>query len=46
MIEASESQESMEAFDQLQRAAGRGLLEMAIELLAGERAQLYGKGHE
>jgi hypothetical protein len=46
VLALSESQESMKAFDQFQRAAGIGLLETALELLAGERAELYGKGHE
>jgi hypothetical protein len=42
----SQGKEGMEAFDQFQRAAGVGLLKTAIELLAGERAELEGKGHE
>ena len=36
----SQGQQGMDAFDQFQRTAGIGLLETAIELLAGERAEL------
>jgi hypothetical protein len=36
----SEGQQSLDAFDQFQGAAGIGFLEAAIELLAGERAEL------
>jgi len=35
-----QGQEGMDAFDQLQRTAGLGLLETTIELLAGEGAQV------
>jgi hypothetical protein len=36
----SQGQEGMEAFDQLQRTTGIGLLETTIELLAGEGAKV------
>jgi hypothetical protein len=36
----SQGKEGMDAFHQFQRAAGVGLLKPAIELLAGERAEL------
>jgi hypothetical protein len=36
----SQGQEGREAFDQLQRTAGRGLLETPREWLAGEGAQV------
>ena len=46
LLALSQSQESIDALDQLERTAGEGLLETAIELLAGEGAELSGKGHE
>ncbi len=42
----SEGQQSMDAFDQFQGAVGIGLLEVSIELFAGKRAELLGRGHE
>jgi len=36
----SQGKQGMDAFDELQRAIGVGLLETAIELLAGERVQV------
>ncbi len=39
---ANEGQQSMNAFDQFQGAAGIGLLEASIELFASERAELSG----
>ena len=39
-VTVRQTQEGMEALDQCQRTTGVGLLETALEVLAGERAEL------